>query len=725
MAPGALPRRTASRGGAAAARLALAALLLATPVAASAGQLTKADLSRVFPEPFQVGDKEKAVPVWPIFKNSGPPRHTVDLVGYAFESTDMAPVPGFSGTPIDLLVAIDTQGNFLDVQVLSHHEPVFLGGVGPEPLTRFLTQYKGLSLKQNITIGSGGARVSHVGATSVYLDGISKATASLRIINQSVLVAALKVARTKLGFSGGRDPDLIAHVRTDLYEPQTWQQLVASGLVQHRRLLNKDVERAFAASGEGAGLDPLALASPDEVYGDLYAALVTIPMAGRNLLTDAAWRTLENRIQDGDHVLMVMVRGRHRLVSDAFQRNTVPDRLSLAQSGLPVELRDLDIDNPARDIGQPPMDSVMTFRVIFQAGLDPGEPMQLSTRVTRSHGIIYPDRYQQDFALQYTAPARFIIPAEQDQKTWRATWKERRVDVAILLGALGLLSWALLRQGPLVTRPGPLRWFRRGFLAFTLGFVGWYAQGQLSIVNLVALLQAAVAWRSWAFFLYDPMSAILSVFTLVTLVVWGRGTFCGWLCPFGALQELVAWPARRLGLPTVRIPEAVDRALKRLKYLVLAVILVAAVASARYSDALVELEPFKTAITMRFERTWAPVTWAVLLVAAGVVVYKAFCRYLCPLGAALALGGRLRRWGWLARRAECGDPCQTCRSRCEYQAIARDGAIDYVECFQCMDCVSVLHSDELCVPRLLVLKGKPPMRSTRPPAEPPGPREVT
>ena len=55
-----------------------------------------------------------------------------------------------------------------------------------------------------------------------------------------------------------------------------------------------------------------------------------------------------------------------------------------------------------------------------------------------------------------------------------------------------------------------------------------------------ARMQAAIAWRSWSFFLYDPLTAILSVYVLATFVVWGRGTFCGWLCPFGALQEFVA-----------------------------------------------------------------------------------------------------------------------------------------------------------------------------------------
>src|SRR5512144_1551326 len=146
-----------------------AALAAAAPAAARAGTLTRADVARWFPDPFVVAEREKDPPVWPIFKQSGPPHHTVDLVGYAFESADLAPVPGFSGTPIDLLVVMNANGEFLDVAVLSHHEPVFLGGVGEEPLVRFLGQYQGLSLKQNITIGSGTAKVSHVGGTNVYL----------------------------------------------------------------------------------------------------------------------------------------------------------------------------------------------------------------------------------------------------------------------------------------------------------------------------------------------------------------------------------------------------------------------------------------------------------------------------------------------------------------------------------------------------------------------------
>jgi NosR/NirI family transcriptional regulator, nitrous oxide reductase regulator len=689
-----------------AARFAPALLALAFVALAHAGTLTRPELVKWFPAPFSVGDRDKDLPVWPIFRQSGPPAHTLELAGYAFESIDLAPVPGFSGTPVNLLVALDTKGEFIDVAVLSHHEPVFLGGLGEPPLARFLAQYKGLALTQNITIGTGAAKEHRAGATLAYLDGVAKATASVRIINQSVLSSALKVARAKLGFKGGRDPDLIGHVRTDLFEPQGWEALVRSGLVRHLALTNREVESAYAGT-EAAGLDDEARARPQAPYCDVWAAMATVPMAGRNLLTAEAWSTLENRTVAGDHVLVVMTRGRCRIVSDDFQRGTAPDRLSLRQGELPVEIRDLDLDSPIlRSIGQPSLDGAMAFRAIFQSGLDPAEPMQLVLRVIRKHGVIYPEVFARDFPLTYTVPPAFVVPPAEDQKTWVATWKARKGQIAILVVTLVALAALLASGAGLVTARQPLRWFRPAFLAFTLMFVGWYAQGQLSIVNVVSLVQATAARRSWAFFLYDPMTTIVAVFTIVTLFVWGRGAFCGWLCPFGALQELVALLARLARIPARRLGDVHDARLKRVKYVVLAILLGAAFVPATLGDALMEAEPFKTAITLHFGRSWPFVAYAVATIAIGAVYYKAFCRYLCPLGALLALAGRARRWDWLARRVECGAPCQRCRNRCKYQAIDRGGRIDYAECFQCMDCVAIYNDDAQCAPRILARSGR-------------------
>lgn len=205
----------------------------------------------------------------------------------------------------------------------------------------------------------------------------------------------------------------------------------------------------------------------------------------------------------------------------------------------------------------------------------------------------------------------------------------------------------------------------------------------------------------YPYFLYDPVVLLLIAFTAVTLVVWGRGTFCGWLCPFGALQEFVALLARRLRIRQWRLPSRLARALSGSRYALLAALLGAAAFAPTVGEALVEVEPFKTAITTSFARDWPFVAYCVALLAAGAFVYKFFCRFVCPLGAALTLGGRVRRLDWLTRRRECGQPCQSCRNRCDYDAIARSGEIRYDDCFQCLDCVGIYHDPERCAPLLL------------------------
>jgi transcriptional regulator of nitric oxide reductase len=692
----------------------LAAALALTAASARAGTLSQADLAAYFPPPFVVGERDPHVPVWPLFRKSGPPSFRTDLVGYAFESTDLAPVPGFSGTPIDLLVVLDPGGAFVDVRVLTQHEPVFMGGVGPEPLQRFVAQYQGLSLRQSVKIRTsvGGQGATSSGSTAVYLDGIAKATASLKIVNQSILSAALKVARAKLGFSGGRDPDLIAQVRADLLEARDFQGLLEAGLLRPFTLRNREVEQAFAGS-EVAGVDAEARARPDAPFLEVWAGLASIPTLGKNLLDDRGWKTLTARTSPGDQVLLVAWRGRWAIWDDDATRGSVPDRLSLTQAGLAIELRDLDLDSGLRAAGQPALDGWRAFRVISQSGLDPGAPFDLAVRVTRTRGVVYAQKIGRDFPLTVKVPEDYLVPAADDQKGWPSIWRARWIEIAVLCAALATLAVLLARRARPVADVAWLRLFRPAFLLFTLGFLGFHAQGQLSIVNVVALAQSAAAGRSWTFFLYDPMTTLLWVFTVGTLVVWGRGTFCGWLCPFGALQELAGRLARLLRVKPVRLTERLDRRLKRLKFVLLAGLLAVAVASPRLGDAALEVEPFKTAITLAFARSWPFVAYAAGLVVLGAAVEKAFCRYLCPLGAFLALAGRLRRLDWIPRRAECGSPCQVCAHRCGYQAIARDGRVDYGECFQCMDCVAVHRSETLCPPLVLARRG----RSMRPAAD--------
>jgi len=118
------------------------------------------------------------------------------------------------------------------------------------------------------------------------------------------------------------------------------------------------------------------------------------------------------------------------------------------------------------------------------------------------------------------------------------------------------------------------------------------------------------------------------------------------------------------------------------------------------------VEPFKTAVTVFFVREWYYVTYAAFWLVLGLFMFKGFCRYVCPLGALMAIGGALRGRDWIARRAECGSPCQLCRVKCRYGAIARDGRVDYSECFQCLDCVAVHDDPRRCVPCVLAARGR-------------------
>ena len=66
--------------------------------------------------------------------------------GYVFETEPSAPLPGFSGAPINVLVVLDLEGRFLDAQLLSHNEPIFVSGLGHAPFHKFFEQYRGNSI---------------------------------------------------------------------------------------------------------------------------------------------------------------------------------------------------------------------------------------------------------------------------------------------------------------------------------------------------------------------------------------------------------------------------------------------------------------------------------------------------------------------------------------------------------------------------------------------------
>ncbi len=282
---------------------------------------------------------------------------------------------------------------------------------------------------------------------------------------------------------------------------------------------------------------------------------------------------------------------------------------------------------------------------------------------------------------------------------WVAAWQQSKLRIAVLAFGLTVLTTILVLQDWLARKPRLLRILRRTFLLYTIVFIGWYGLAQLSIVHVLSFVQAALREFRWESFLLDPMLFILWSFVAVTLLLWGRGVFCGWLCPFGALQELVQQGAQRLGLRQVEFPDVVHERLWAVKYVVLLVLFGISLQSMGEAVRFAEVEPFKTAVTLRFDREWPFVLYALGLVAVSAFNRKFYCKYLCPLGAALTVPGRFRIFDWwLRRRRECGRPCQTCANECEVRAIRPTGEINANECHHCLDCQVTYYNDRRCMP---------------------------
>lgn len=174
--------------------------------------------------------------------------------------------------------------------------------------------------------------------------------------------------------------------------------------------------------------------------------------------------------------------------------------------------------------------------------------------------------------------------------------------------------------------------------------------------------------------------------------------YCGWLCPFGALQELTFKLARKLRLPFFDIPHVVHERLAALKLLILLGLFGISLQSMGQAIFYAEIEPFKTAISLRFQREWIYVAFALGLVVLTAFNRKFYCKYLCPLGAALVIPGRFRSFDWLRRRKECGLQCQVCAVECEVQAVSPTGAINANECHYCLDCQVTFYNEYKCPP---------------------------
>ncbi len=667
------------------------------------------------------GAPEGTPPMAPIFAGDR-------LLGFVYLNSDVVDATGYSGKPILILVALDPAGKILGAKLVEHHEPIVLIGIPEERINTVIEHFRGVDVRA-LAAGTAPAASSP--------EIVSGATVTVLVMGDSIVRSALKVVRARrLGAPTGAASQAAAPSTATIDEAKSeivdWQTLIGDGSVRRLSLSLAEINDAYDKSGNPEAAKRREKGPPDETFVDLYVALPTIPTIGRSLLGETGYQQMTDRLQPGQHAILVMGNGRYSFKGSGYVRGGIFDRIELVQDLESVRFRDKGhtrIGDLAA-AGAPRFKEIGLFALPPDTKFDPAQPWQLKLLVQRAVGAL--EKAFLVFDVRYLPPEKYLKRAAQpivvadtppaaeapavatqesagalessaapalglgDTPLWQRIWNQRWIDVAIVLLAIGALTLIFFFQDWLVQRPKLFGRIRTGFLLFTLFWLGWMVHAQPSVVNVLTFFNALITDFKWDYFLMDPLLFILWCSIAVALLFWGRGPFCGWLCPFGALQELTNKVARRLKVPQITVPWAVHERLWPLKYVIFLGLFGVSIYSLALGEQLAEIEPFKTAIVLRFVRDWPFVVFALALLGAGLFIERFFCRYLCPLGGALAIPGRLRMFDWLKRYRECGNPCQRCAKECPVQAIRPEGQINVNESIYCMHCQLLYWDDHKC-----------------------------
>jgi NosR/NirI family nitrous oxide reductase transcriptional regulator len=663
--------------------------------------LAKVPPTEFFPLADRYGEVAAAAPIAPVLQG-------YKVVGFHILNTDFVSAIGYSGKPIKIVIGLDTVGKIAGAKLVEHAEPIVLAGIPEQKIIDFIAAYKSLDVNQADAEGSGDPPP---------IDIVSGATVTIMVIDDSIKRAARRAAHI-LRLGGLSEEPKIALAKKEVIagkaESLDWSTLIGQGAVRRMHLTVDQINSAFARLGNEEAIARPEQGEPGETYIDLYAASLAVPTIAKSLLGEQEYKNHKARLKPGQNAFLILGTGRYSFRGSGYVRGGIFDRIQIIQGEESLRFRDKGYKNLGSIAaeGAPRFKEIALFYAPVGATFDPAEPWRLQLLVQRAVGAL--KKVFTTFELPYRLPDQYVKveaplrPATKDagsgptyqkdtsSELWKRMWEQKRGDVIILVIAIGVLTIVFFGQNEFARHRIFGDWFRIGFLLFTLFWIGFYAQAQLTVVNIFTFANALLTDFRWEYFLMEPLIFILWCSVAASLLFWGRGAYCGWLCPFGALQELTNKAARALNVPQYEVPWWLHERLWALKYVVFLALLGLSIYSLTLAEQLAEVEPFKTAIVLWFVRSWPYLVFVFALLIAGLFIERFYCRYLCLLGAALAIPGRLRMFDWLKRYPNCGDPCQICAQTCMVQAIDQRGDINPNECIYCMECQQLYHDEHVC-----------------------------
>ncbi|MFA6506616.1 MAG: 4Fe-4S binding protein [Treponemataceae bacterium] len=254
------------------------------------------------------------------------------------------------------------------------------------------------------------------------------------------------------------------------------------------------------------------------------------------------------------------------------------------------------------------------------------------------------------------------------------------------------------------TRKIAFRFVRYGILAAVLAFVSWefYAHARVSKVHpSVHALCPLGGLESLLYYIVGKGATLGKVFsgtmglffvTMGTALLFKR-SFCGNICPLGTLQDIAGGAGKvAFGAKRFLVPAAADRVLRFAKYAVLALAVVMAWLTG--SLWIQTFDPWP-AYSHLFNPAELLPTYGIglavlgLSLAASFFYERAFCKYLCPMGAATALAGLASPFKIRRNESACVD-CGLCDKVCPVNLkVSTAKAVTHAECLSCGECAAV------------------------------------
>jgi NosR/NirI family nitrite reductase transcriptional regulator len=614
--------------------------------------------------PVTVERLEGAVPGWAVSSNG-------QVVGWIGSTWEIANTVGYSGRPINVLFAVTPDAHVGGVNLVLHNEPVLTLGISDKDIADYVESFRGFDL----------ALAGKQDATGKLPPIISRATVSTGVIRDGILRSARALALGQGLFPA-------AGINRVSYAPTSWKELTAQGAMASAALSMEEAAHVFENAEVTVTPGPGA-------FLEVYAGLIDPPTVGRNLLGQQEFTQVTGSLAPDQTALFVASLGVHSHRGTDWKQTGAFERTAVVQDETRhvPKAEDFIFIKKLALADAPPFKEMSVFRL--PATIDPLKPFRVEIVAARPGSNGPP--ISTTIGVEYRLPERFrVAPPQEPMPLWQENWQAKKLQIASVIAMLTILTVILFAQEWITRRPVLWRRLRLAFLLSTFLVLGMAFNGQLSVVQVIAFLHSLLTGFHWETFLIEPVIFILWGFVALGMLFWGRGVFCGWLCPFGALQELLNVAAQKLGVRQIAVPQPLHERLWVIKYTLFVGILGLSFYSMHGALIAAEVEPFKTAISMRMMRAWPFVVFVLVLLIAGLFIERFYCRYLCALGAGIAIPAKLKIFDWLKRRPQCGRECRLCETKCTVGAIDTLGRINPNECVLCLRCQVIMNDGTQC-----------------------------